>query len=219
MSAEARTETVEEVLEGHFESLERQREAARFGMWVFMASEVLLFSGLFSLYAAERTEYPEGFAEAAKHAEVAIGSVNTIVLLVSSYLIARAVHALRADQRRLAAVLTTGTVLLGTTFIVLKSWEYWKHVAEGAIPGGHTEFYVKHPIAGVVSYFNLYWIATFLHAIHVLIGTSVLAYFGLQLWRGTLGALRSHRLEMGALYWHLVDMIWIVLWPLFYLMR
>ncbi len=220
MTAEARVASPEEeALEDHFESLERQRLAARFGMWVFMASEVLLFSGFFALYATERAKYPEGFIEGAKHAAVVIGSVNTLVLLVSSYLAARAVHALRQDRRRLAAILTLGTVALGITFLVLKGWEYWKHAAEGALPGGGTEFYVSHATEGIISYFNLYWLATFLHAIHVLVGTTAVGVMCVALWRNRLTIVHSHRLEVTALYWHLVDSIWIVIWPLFYLMR
>lgn len=220
VEAEARVETrEEEALEGHFETLERQREASRFGMWVFLASEVLLFSGFFALYATLRSQHPAGFVEGAKHAEVIIGSVNTIVLLVSSYLAARAVHALRKDETSLAALLTLGTVALGVTFLFLKGWEYWKHVAEGAIPGGGTEFFVHHATPGVISYFNLYWLATFLHAIHVLVGTSAIGVCSIALFRKRLRAVQSQRLEITALYWHLVDAIWIVLWPLFYLMR
>lgn len=209
----------EEAGEDHFESLERQRETARFGMWIFLTSEVLLFAGLFALYAAERTRHPQGYVEGTHHADVLIGSVNTLVLIVSSFLVATAVHVLRADRRRAAAWLTSGTVLLGLAFLALKGTEYLSHAHEGALPGGRTTFYVQHPTEGLVSYFNLYWISTSLHALHVIVGVSLLGFFALSLFRGRLDAARSHRLEMGALYWHLVDAIWIFLWPLYYLMR
>lgn len=203
----------------HFDSLEKQRNAARFGMWVFLASEVLLFGALLALYATQRAEHPRGFLEGMHHADVVAGSINTFVLLVSSYLIARAVHALRDDQRRLAAALTTGTVALGLVFLGIKAYEYTAHIREGAIPGGRTALYAEFPDHGLVSYFNLYWITTSLHGIHVVIGMSVLAVFAVLLWRERLSSVGAHRLEIGALYWHLVDVIWIFLWPLYYLMR
>jgi cytochrome c oxidase subunit 3 len=209
--------------EAHFESLDRQREAARLGMWIFLASELLLFGALFALYATERAEHPAGFHEGMKHAEVITGSVNTVVLLISSYLVARAVHALRDDRARFAAALTGGTVLLGLVFLGLKFYEYGAHIEEGAVPGGHGAFYLEHRVEGgadgLASYFTLYWLTTGLHAVHVLIGMSILAFFGVAMWRRRLGAGHSHRLEIAALYWHLVDAVWIFLWPLYYLMR
>lgn len=208
-----------EVLEAHFESLGRQREAARFGMWVFLASEFLLFGGLFALYATMRAEHPAGFTAGVEHADVLIGSVNTVVLLISSYLVARAVHAIRDDHGRLAALLTGGTVLLGLVFLVLKTYEYVTHVQEGAVPGGRGAFYAELATPGLASYFTLYWVTTALHSIHVLVGISILSLFALQMARGRLDARRSQRVEMGALYWHLVDGIWIFLWPLYYLIR
>lgn len=205
--------------EPHFESLERQRETARFGMWVFLASEVLLFGVLFVLYAAERLEHPRGFAEGVRHADRVLGSANAVILLVSSFSIAAAVQLLRRDRRRSAAWSASGTLLLGLLFLAIKAWEYVGHAHEGAVPGGRTTFYVRHATEGVVSYFNLYWISTSLHALHVTIGLGVLGLLTAQLWLGRLDAARAHRLELGALYWHLVDVIWIVLWPLYYLMR
>ncbi len=205
--------------EPHFESLERQREAARLGMWIFLASEVLLFGALFALYATARAEHPLGFAEGMKHADVIAGSVNTVVLLVSSYLVARAVHALRDDQVRFAAALTAGTVLLALVFLGIKGYEYTAHIREGAVPGGRGAFYLAHPVDGLATYMTLYWLTTALHGVHVLIGMSVLAFFGLAMWRRRLAATHAHRLEVAALYWHLVDAVWIFLWPLYYLMR
>lgn len=205
--------------EAHFESLERQRAAVRLGMWVFLSSEFLLFGALIALYATMRAHYPAGFALGVRHADVIAGSINTAVLLVSSYLIARAVRALRASQARLAAALTGGTVLLGAVFLAIKSYEYAHHLSEGAGPAGRGALYLQHPVAGLASYFNLYWFTTSLHAFHVLVGISVLAFFGVAIVRRRLGAGHAHRLEVGALYWHLVDVVWIFLWPLYYLMK
>ncbi|HEY8431686.1 MAG TPA: cytochrome c oxidase subunit 3 [Sandaracinaceae bacterium] len=205
--------------EAHFESLARQREAARLGTWIFLASEVLLFAGLFTLYAAQRAEHPRGFAEGIRHADVIAGSVNTFVLLGSSFLVAAAVHLLRDGRRRMAAWLTAGTIALGLVFLGLKAYEYARHAREGALPGGRTPFYLEHPEEGLAAYFNLYWVSTSLHAVHVIVGLGVLAWLLLAMLRRRLGGARAHRLEMGALYWHLVDSIWIFLWPLFYLLR
>ncbi len=221
MTPEASARTLEdeaEALEEHFESLERQREATRLGTWVFLASEVLLFGALFALYAAQRAHYPEGYVEGVRHAKVIVGSINALLLLVSGYLAASAVLALRADRRRFAAALTSGTCALGVAFLALKGWEWAMHVAAGALPGGNTAYFVEHPTPGLASYVTLYWIATVLHTIHLALGLGVMGFFALRLWQRRLTAVRAHRLELGALYWALVDCIWIVLWPLFYLM-
>jgi len=201
----------------HFEDLGKQAGAAHLGMWAFLASEILFFSGLFALYAAYRTEHPYGFAVAVEHNTLFLGSLNTAVLLVSSYTIALGVHALRTGRPGQASLLTGATIALGGGFLVVKTIEYLHHFAEGIYPGGVGRFYRDHGDAGTQMFFTLYYCMTGLHAIHVIVGMTVLAFLLWKVMRGTVSPVHSHPLALGAIYWHLVDMIWIFLWPLFYL--
>jgi cytochrome c oxidase subunit 3 len=201
----------------HFEDLEKQAHAAHLGMWVFLASEVLFFSGLFALYTGYRTVHPRGFGVGVEHNTLAWGSVNTVVLLVSSYTVALAVHRLREGKRRASAALVAVTVALGLCFLVVKAGEYAKHFREGIYPAGAGAFYVAHGDPGTKMFFNLYFFMTGLHALHVLVGMGVLSALFVRIARRGIGARTSHPLAIGAVYWHLVDVIWIFLWPLFYL--
>ncbi len=200
-----------------YDSLERQHATARLGMWVFLASETLLFAGLFALYAAYRIRYPAEFHAAAAHAEVAIGTVNTYILLTSSLTVALAIAAVQRGRRRRALLLLATTIALGVTFEVLKGLEYGHHLAEGLAPGGYYA-YAPLPAHGAVLYFTLYYLLTGLHALHVA-GGLVRARSGCRGGSGGAGSPRSSHLalELGGLYWHLVDLVWIFLWPLFYL--
>jgi cytochrome c oxidase subunit 3 len=201
----------------HFEDLEKQAHAARLGMWVFLGSEVLFFAGLFTLYAAYRTEHPHGFGVAVAHNTLAWGSVNTAVLLVSSYTIALAVHELRHGRRNACAVLIGFTLLFGLAFLGIKTGEYLKHFSEGIYPGGWGDFYREHSEPGTKMFFTLYFCMTGLHAVHVFVGMCVLGFLLVKVLRRDIGEWAPHPLEIGAIYWHLVDVIWIFLWPLFYL--
>jgi cytochrome c oxidase subunit III len=202
----------------HFENMSRQAHAARLGMWVFLASEVLFFGGLFALYATYRTEHPRGFGVAVEHNTLALGTLNTGVLLVSSYTIALAVHALRAGKTRAAALFVAATMFLGVSFLAIKAGEYMTHFAHGIYPGGVGEFYRDHPDAGTKTFFTLYFCMTGLHAIHVVAGLGVLAVVFGKVLRGKVGTAAPYPLALAATYWHLVDVIWIFLWPLFYLL-
>lgn len=196
----------------HFESVERQAQASRLGMWVFLASETLLFAGLFALYAINRQQFPEAYAAGVAQNDAVLGTLNTTVLIVSSGCIAAAVHRLRDDATRAATVLAGLTMLLGCAFLVFKGIEYHHHVAQGMVPGSGQ----SPPRA---SFVNLYYVMTGLHALHVAAGIGVIGSFTVRLWIGRLRADGSYRLEVGALYWHMVDAIWIFLWPMFYLMH
>jgi cytochrome c oxidase subunit 3 len=202
---------------GHFENLNKQAHAARLGMWVFLASEVLFFAGLFALYATYRVEHPEGFGEGVLHNTVAWGSTNTGVLLVSSYTIALAVHELRRGKARGAAMLTAATIFLGLCFLAIKTGEYFEHFREGIYPGSVGEFFREHRNPGIGMFFTLYFCMTGLHALHVFVGMCVLSFLLFKILRGDVGVWAPHPLAIGAVYWHLVDVVWIFLWPLFYL--
>ena len=201
----------------HFESLEQQSHAAHLGMWVFLASEVLLFAALFALYAALRFEHPRGFDLGMEHSLKIVGSINTGVLLLSSYTIASAVLAIRDDKRGLTLALLAATFLLGATFLVLKGFEYGTHFHDGIFPGAGGHFFVEHPEPGIAPFFTLYYVMTGLHSIHVALGMGVIAWMMWKVARGRFVPPADHPVALGAMYWHLVDIVWIFLWPLFYL--
>jgi cytochrome c oxidase subunit 3 len=200
-----------------FENIEKQAHAARLGMWVFLGSEVLFFSGLFALYTGYRTEHPYGFGVGVEHNTIAWGSVNTGVLLVSSYTVAMAVHMLRRGRNTASALLLGATIFLGLVFLGIKTGEYLKHFSEGIYPGGWGDFFVEHGDPGTKMFFTLYFCMTGLHAFHVFAGMCVLSFLLWKVMRRDISAWAPHPLAMGAVYWHLVDLIWIFLWPLFYL--
>lgn len=201
----------------HFDSLERRAAAGRFAMWVFLASEVLFFGGLFTLYFSYRLAYPLAFDSGIQHNTLIPASINTLVLLVSSFAVAVAVDHLRRGRERAALHFVLLTAALGALFIAIKAYEYSEHFAHGVFPGGDRGVPHPGPASGLAVFHTLYFAMTGLHAIHVLAGILMLGTFAWQLRTGRLKSLEHHRLEIGALYWHLVDIIWLFLWPLFYL--
>jgi cytochrome c oxidase subunit 3 len=200
-----------------FENLAKQAHAVRFGIWLFLASELLLFAGLFALYTAYRTEYPAGFAAGIRHAELAIGTVNTSLLVISSYTAASALRAIRRDARRAALGWLGATLALGTVFLALKGLEYSHHAAEGALPGAYYAFR-ELPEHGGQLFFTLYYFMTGLHVLHLVAAVLVLAWLTWRVSRRRTTAAYHADLEAGVLYWHLVDCIWIFLYPMFYLL-
>jgi cytochrome c oxidase subunit III len=200
----------------HFESLEKQAHAARLAMWIFLATEILLFTALFTAYAVYRYLFPDGFAEASRAIETWIGFVNTLVLVTSSLTVATGLNfAARGDGRRTALFFGL-SVLLALVFLGLKAVEYTHHFQEGQLPGPYYTFEgVKAP--GGPMFFTLYFLITGLHAIHVVVGMTVLIVIGTLAYRGHYTAEYHVPVELGALYWHLVDLIWIFVFPLIYL--
>lgn len=204
-----------------YSSLARQHATARLGMWVFLGSEALLFAGLLALYAAYRFAYPAAFDAASAHANLAIGTVNTYILITSSLTMALAIHATRHGQRRRTVALLVATIGFGLAFDVLKAVEYAEHLAEGIAPGGYfaSDAFGAVPAPGVVLYVTLYYLLTGLHALHVTGGVCVLVWLAIRARRGDFTPESHIALELGGLYWHLVDLVWIFLWPLLYLIR
>jgi cytochrome c oxidase subunit 3 len=200
----------------HFENLDKQQHAARLAMWVFLATEILLFTALFAAYSVYRFLYPDGFAEASRAIETWIGFVNTLVLVTSSFTVATGLHfASRGDGRRTALFFGL-SILLALVFLGFKAVEYTHHFQEGQLPGRFYAFEgVKAP--GGQLFFALYFLITGLHAFHVLVGMTVLAVIGLLAYRGRYSAEYHVPVENAALYWHLVDLIWIFVFPLIYL--
>ena len=195
-----------------YETHARQREATVFGMWTFLASELLLFAGLFLVYAVHRWTDGPAFSEAAKHTDVVIGTLNTALLLTSSASLAIAGRALEGGQRRAVTVCLWLTLLLGLGFLGAKSVEYVEDVQEGLWPTA--AFALPDPASRI--FFGVYWTSTGLHACHV---TAGLVLIGRLAWMQQRGVLmrRSESMEVTSLYWHLVDAIWVVLYPCLYL--
>jgi cytochrome c oxidase subunit 3 len=180
------------------------------GVMVFLASESMLFAGMFALYAAGRLAYPRAFAAGVARNLLWVGTANTYLLLVSSWCIAAAVVQLRRGRRRAALALSGATMLLGIAFLGLKGHEYAHHLAAEEGPGGDA------PVGAGGRFFTaLYWLMTGAHALHVVAGLALLGWLAWLVGRRRTGAAT---LELGAWYWHLVDLMWIVLWPLFYLL-
>ena len=199
-----------------FESLERQSDALRFGMWLFLASELLLFSGLFALYAAYRAEYGLEFTQALHTNTVAYGTANMYVLLTSSFCVAVAVRDMRRGAQRMAAAWLVISAVLGAAFLVIKGLEYGVHIHEGALPGPYYHF-AEAPNLGANRFYTLYWVTTGAHALHVTGGIGVLLWTALHALQGRYTAGDHARFENATLYWHFVDVMWIFIWPIYYL--
>ena len=200
--------------EDHFATLEQQAQAVKIGLAAFLGSEALLFTGILALITAYRADWPAAFSVGIHHNTKILGSINTVVLLTSSAIIAIAVELRRVAKTRAAAFLTLSTAGLGVVFVIIKLTEYAHHFHDGIYPGARGMFFQQHHEPGLPTFWTLYYLATGLHAIHVTIGVCVLSYRGI---RDLVAPTHEHALEATALYWHLVDVIWIFLWPLFYL--
>ena len=190
-------------------------DAGKLGMWIFLASEVLFFGGLFIAYLHGRTTWPLGWAAASRHTDVVLGTVNTGLLLTSSAVVALAVACeAHAKQRRWTARLLWATAALGTAFLVIKGVEWHADWDKHLVPG--TAFALN--VAGAQQFFALYFVMTGLHAIHMIVGVGVLATLARGRAQGRRWA-RANHLEIAALYWHFVDLVWIFLYPLLYLVE
>jgi cytochrome c oxidase subunit 3 len=200
----------------HFADLRTQSHAARLGMWLFLATEVLLFGALFVGYATYRTLFPEGFAIASHHLSKALGTVDTFVLITSSLTMAMAIHWVRHGKNTIAVAALVVTILFGLGFLVIHGYEYSHDIAEGAMPGRY--YHVEGAmVPGASMFYTLYFLMTGLHSLHVFIGACVLAVLTVKTVRGVYTPHYDTGLELGGMYWHLVDMIWIFLYPLLYL--
>jgi cytochrome c oxidase subunit 3 len=201
----------------HFESLEKQAHAARLGMWLFLATEVLLFAALFAGYGVYRYLYAETFVAASRDLHTWVGLVNTIVLITSSFTVAWGLDQSargRGDRTRL---LFGVSILLALVFLGFKYYEYSHHFHEGQLPGRFYTYEGLGPGPGGPIFYALYYLITGLHGIHVVIGMTVLAVVGWRAGRGAFTAEYHVPVELAGLYWHLVDLIWIFVFPLVYL--
>ena len=200
----------------HFDSLEQQREASTFGMWVFLVTEIMFFGGLFTAYVVYRTSYPVAFAAASNSLLWQAGFVNTLVLICSSLTMAMAVRSAQIDKRKSIVVFLLLTMLLGAVFLGIKAYEYRTEWVEHHYPGVHFQFEGPDPQHAEM-FFSIYFCMTGLHAVHMIIGMSILAVLLVQSAQGRFSSQYHNPLECMGLYWHFVDIVWIFLLPLLYL--
>jgi cytochrome c oxidase subunit 3 len=199
-----------------FDDLAQQHEAANLGMWVFLVTEMLFFGGLFAGYTVYRASYPEAFREASHHLDLLLGSFNTVVLITSSLTMALAVHSAQEGRRRALIVCLLLTLVLGAVFLGIKGTEYAHKFDERLVPG--IDFVYGEPHAGQVELFMLfYFVMTGLHALHLVVGLGLLGVLAVLAWRGRFSADYYAPVETGGLYWHFIDIVWIFLLPLLYL--
>jgi cytochrome c oxidase subunit 3 len=206
-------------LAGHahqFDDAEQQHDAATLGMWIFLVTEVMFFGGALLLYVVYRTAYASAFAHASAHLDVLLGAVNTTVLITSSLTMALAVWAAVVGRRRTLLACLGLTMLLGATFLGIKAYEYAHKAHEHLVPG-HGFRWPGAEAGAAELFFSLYFVLTGIHALHMVIGLGLLTYLLLRARRYAFGPAWSTPVELVGLYWHFVDIVWIFLFPLLYL--
>ena len=201
----------------HQEHEHYDAEASKIGMWLFIFTELLLFGGLFIVYSVYRFLNPEAFHLAAEELNTTIGAINTVILLVSSMTIAMSTSTLQMRKKGATLFLLGVTVVLGLVFLVNKYFEWGAKFEHGIWPGSE---HLKTAFSqGEILFFGLYYVMTGLHALHIIIGLIIIFFAIHRVNRGTVNENRAALLENAGLYWHLVDLIWIFLFPLFYLIH
>ena len=200
----------------HFQTLEQQAEAATLGMWVFLVTEVMFFGGLFMAYLLYRVWYPEAWSEGSQELNIVLGGFNTVVLIASSLTMALAVRAAQTGWRKGTIVFLLLTMALGLTFLIVKVFEYKEKFEKGHVPGPN--FHFEGPYGSQAEiFFSLYFAMTGLHALHMVIGAGILMVLIAQARKGRFSASYYTPVDVAGLYWHFVDIIWIFLFPLLYL--
>jgi cytochrome c oxidase subunit 3 len=210
----------------HFAEPQQQRDAASLGMWIFLATEVMFFGGLFCAYLIYRLKYFGEFAAASQSLDWQLGATNTVVLICSSLTVVFAVWASQHGKRAVLLVSLVLTIILGFAFLGIKSKEYAEKFEKHHVPGPSFQFenveVPGHPgqmanPAHAQIYFSLYFVMTGLHALHMIIGIGFFLWLLYASWKGRYTPEYNTPIEMGGLYWHFVDIVWIYLFPLLYL--
>ena len=204
-------------LQHQFDSLGQQKEASALGMWVFLVTEVLFFGGLFLAYTIYRWQNARGFAHASLHMDIALGTLNTAVLICSSLTMAMAVHSAAMGKKRLLIGFLVATMLLGGAFLGIKAVEYTDHIHHHLLPGPGFHYPVPADARAAEMFFSLYFAMTGLHGLHMIVGLGLLTTLLVLARRGRFTAEYHSPVEICGLYWHFVDIIWIFLFPLLYL--
>jgi cytochrome c oxidase subunit III len=199
-----------------FDDLEQQQESSNLGMWVFLATEIMFFGGMFMAYTVYRHSYPQGFGEASRHMDLLLGSINTAVLLTSSLMMALAVHAAQLGLRRTLILFIVLTMLLGCVFLGIKFTEYYQKYEEHYIPGHDFRFEGPHAKEAEM-FIGFYFVMTGMHALHMIIGLGLMTALLLRARRNEFSRAYFSPVEVTGLYWHFVDIVWIFLFPILYL--
>ncbi len=200
----------------HFHDMEQQHESIKLGVWLFLVTEVLLFGGLFCFYAIYRAWHPEMFIEVNQLLDVKLGALNTLVLIFSSVTVALSIRSIQMDNKKQAVMFLAITIICAAIFLVVKYFEYSHKIHEGLLPG---KYFANPDIAAVNPhiFFSIYFGMTGLHALHILGGMIFLTWVLIRTHMRAYSSSYYTPVEMGGLYWHLVDLIWIYLFPLLYL--
>jgi len=204
------------LLAHHFDTLDQQRESSSLAMWVFLVTEIMFFGGMFLVYVVYRSMYPQVFRAGSHELDVMLGGVNTAILICSSLTMALAVRGAQLGQRRALSVFMVLTMLLGLAFLGIKAVEYTAKFRHGLVPGAN--FHFPGPDADQVQlFFSIYFAMTGLHATHMIVGIGIILWLLPACARGRYGPDYYHPIECFGLYWHFVDIVWIFLFPLLYL--
>lgn len=188
--------------------------ASKIGMWLFLLTEMILFGGLFIIYSVYRFRNPEAFHLAAHELNIFLGTLNTAILLISSATIAMSITAIQLKNKKLALLLLAVTILLGLVFLVNKYFEWGQKIQHHIYPGSEI---MAQRGQGDVLFFGLYFFMTGLHALHIIVGLIFIVFVFVRILKNKIDSENFALHENSGLYWHLVDLIWIFLFPLFYL--
>jgi len=212
-------------LRHHFATVEQQRDASSLGMWLFLATEIMFFGGMFCAYLIYRLNYYNEFAAGSRSLDITLGTVNTIVLICSSLTVALGVRAAQMGKQKLLVILLLLTIVFGFAFLGIKGIEWYDKYKEHHIPGAtfnaddivheYPQIHIDQSHEQI--YFSLYFAMTGLHALHMIIGIGIFAFLTYEALKGKYGPQYNTPIEIGGLYWHFVDIIWIYLFPLLYL--
>jgi cytochrome c oxidase subunit 3 len=214
------------LLRHHFRDLAQQREATTMGMWLFIAQEIMFFGGLFAVYVVYRAMHFAAFTDGSQHLDWRIGAFNTAVLIGSSLTMALGVHAAARGQRKAIVAWLLATITLGSVFLGVKVVEYREKFEHHLVPGAGFHYEVKDEenqradpaiASHVETFFTLYFGMTGLHAFHMIVGIPIIGWMAVRAWGGEFGPGYFTPIEFTGLYWHFVDIIWIFLFPLLYL--
>jgi cytochrome c oxidase subunit 3 len=204
-------------LQHHFDNMAQQMEASTLGMWTFLVTEIMFFGGLFMAYLVYRHQSPQGFQEASHHLNIYWGAANTAILIVSSLTMAFAVRAAQTSQKRETQVFwLLSTMFFGTAFLGIKAVEYYDKFRDHIVPGPHFQWEGLYP-KPAEQFYSLYFAMTGLHALHMIIGLGIMTVISVMAWRKQFDQEYYTPVEVAGLYWHFVDIVWIFLFPLLYL--
>ena len=201
----------------HFQTADQEFQASKLGIWLFLVTEVLLFGGLFMAYTVVRTFHPEMFTEAHHHLSIPMGATNTLVLIFSSLTMALSIRAAQLNNRKQTVLFLAITLACAGMFLVIKYFEYSAKFHHGLLPGKYFTAASEFSAPGAHLFFGIYFLMTGLHGLHVIFGMVAIIWVLVRANRGEFGPNYYTPVECVGLYWHLVDLIWIFLFPLLYL--